>query len=416
MNDFTRNDHNYNLRFNLLHEFFWGFGVAFHTIYAVIPLFMRGLGAPDYIVISSAGIFSIVIAMPTMFSAALGRNIRNIKRAVIAVHCIILVVTFMMGFTFTFFDSSLVDGAWRTYLAYFIMYAFAIGIIVPIWADFLNQSTLRSHRGRFFGLGFAFNSIGSFVGGFALKYLLSSDITFPKNFGIGFFILFFSLMVGTLLFLPFRVKNNKKNKKNQSIGEYLEKTFSIIKNHTNFQRYLISRIFYSSCLSGMGLYAVYCQEKFNFELSEAGVFTVITVICAAISSYLAGKIGDKYGHKNSMVLAYVGHLLAALIAMNAWNMYGVYLIFIAIGIGQGAFMPSAMNLIYDFSSKNDAKTYMALVDSILAPFVLFYLLLIGWLVNDGNYAISLNILIGSLLIGSLALVFLVHDSKKGKVI
>ena len=93
MNDFTRNDHNYNLRFNLLHEFFWGFGVAFHTIYAVIPLFMRGLGAPDYIVISSAGIFSIVIAMPTMFSAALGRNIRNIKRAVIAVHCIILVVT-----------------------------------------------------------------------------------------------------------------------------------------------------------------------------------------------------------------------------------------------------------------------------------------------------------------------------------
>jgi MFS family permease len=97
-------------------------------------------------------------------------------------------------------------------------------------------------------------------------------------------------------------------------------------------------------------------------------------------------------------------------------MYGVYLIFIAIGIGQGAFMPSAMNLIYDFSSKNDAKTYMALVDSILAPFVLFYLLLIGWLVNDGNYAISLNILIGSLLIGSLALVFLVHDSKKGKVI
>ena len=65
---------------------------------------MGELGAPEYIVISSAGIFSIVIALPTMLSAALGRNIRNIKKSVISVHCIILFVTFLMGFTFTFFD------------------------------------------------------------------------------------------------------------------------------------------------------------------------------------------------------------------------------------------------------------------------------------------------------------------------
>ena len=184
MSDFSIDDHNHNLKYNLLHEFFWGFGVAFHTIYAVIPLFMKELGAPDYIVISSAGIFSIVIALPTMLSAALGRNIRNIKKSVISVHCIILFVTFLMGFTFTFFDSNLVNTAWKTYLIYFVMYAFSIGIIVPIWTDFLNQGTLKSLRGRFFGLGFAFNSIGSFAGGVVLKYLLSSNIEFPKNFGI----------------------------------------------------------------------------------------------------------------------------------------------------------------------------------------------------------------------------------------
>ena len=104
MSDFSIDDHNHNLKYNLLHEFFWGFGVAFHTIYAVIPLFIKELGAPNYIVISSAGIFSIVIALPTMLSAALGRNIRNIKKSVISVHCIILFVTFLMGFTFIFFD------------------------------------------------------------------------------------------------------------------------------------------------------------------------------------------------------------------------------------------------------------------------------------------------------------------------
>ena len=80
MNNFTTKDHNHNLRYNLFHEFFWGFGVAFHTLYAVVPLFLRELGAPEYIVVSTAGLFSIVIALPTLFSAALGRNIKILKR------------------------------------------------------------------------------------------------------------------------------------------------------------------------------------------------------------------------------------------------------------------------------------------------------------------------------------------------
>ena len=78
-------------------------------------------------------------------------------------------------------------------------------------------------------------------------------------------------------------------------------------------------------------------------------------------------------------------------------------------------LPSAMNLIYNFSSKRDVKTYMALVDSILAPFILFYIVLIGWLVDNGNYELSLKILIGSLMIGILSLVYLVDDPRKEKL-
>jgi len=75
-----------------------------------------------------------------------------------------------------------------------------------------------------------------------------------------------------------------------------------------------------------------------------------------------------------------------------------------------------MNLIYDFSSKRDTKTYMALIDSILAPFVLFYMVLIGWLVKRGNYELSLNILVVSLLIGVLIMFFIVEDPKNEKMI
>ena len=42
------------------------------------------------------------------------------------------------------------------------------------------------------------------------------------------------------------------------------------------------------------------------------------------------------------------------------------------------------------------------------------IVLIGWLVNNGNYELSLKILIGSLMIGLLSLVYLVDDPKKEK--
>ena len=38
-------------------------------------MFLKELGAPDYIVVSTAGLFSIAIAFPTLLIAALGRNI-----------------------------------------------------------------------------------------------------------------------------------------------------------------------------------------------------------------------------------------------------------------------------------------------------------------------------------------------------
>ena len=135
----------------------------------------------------------------------------------------------------------------------------------------------------------------------------------------------------------------------------------------------------------------------------------MNVLAAACASFLAGKVGDTYGHKTGMMIAYIGHFTAVILAGFSQNMIWVYGIFIAIGVGQGAFMPSAMNLVYDFAGDRDTKSYLALVDSILAPFVLVFILGIGYLVRLGQYNIALLILGTSLFIGILLLIFLVKD-------
>ena len=365
MKDINNQDR-HNLILNCAHEFFWGIGLSFHTLYAIIPLFLKQLGAPQGICLSVAGLWSILVAFPQLFTAIIGRNIKNIKRTVIGVHIFAMPPIFFAGFIFAFFAPS-GPYSWVLYYICFILYGIGIGIIIPIWTEFLNHTFSINKRGKYLGISFAWNSIGGFFGGFAVRLVLNSNIPFPQNFGWGFLIFFTCILIGTILFKWYHIKLDINNHKNRSINDFLSETKSIIKTNFNFRNYLISRMFLTANYPAISLYAVYTQNKFGFDISEAGVFVIINVIASGAGSLLSGWIGDLYGHKNSILLSFISYLMALLVALLANNMFHVYIIFLFLGLGLGAFMPSAMNLIYKFADGGDNKIYMALADRILAP-------------------------------------------------
>ena len=78
----------------------------------------------------------------------------------------------------------------------------------------------------------------------------------------------------------------------------------------------------------MGLYAIYCQNKFNFEISEVGIFTILNVSAMGLFSYISGNIGDRFGHKYSLIIAYALHLLALLLVLFSRNMFWVLILFL----------------------------------------------------------------------------------------
>jgi MFS family permease len=404
-------DQRHNLILNCLHEFSWGFGVAFHTVYAVIPLFLKQLGAPTGVSTSVAGLFYILIAIPQLFTATVGRNIRNIKLAAISVHTLVLPPIFIAGFTFAFL-TPLGPKAWMLYYACFILYGLAVGIIIPIWTGFLHHAISAENRGTFFGLSFAFNSVGGFVGGFLLKRLLNSSLPFPNNFGWGFLIMTASITFGILLFFGYRLYEPEEQQPHKSLKQFWVETKSILRQHTNFRRYLFSRIFFTANYPAISLYAIYTQEKFGFNISEVGIFTILNVLAFGLASLAAGKLGDRKGHKLSLILAFTAHLLAVITALTARSMTGVYAIFVLIGLGQGAFMPASMNLVYDFAGNRDNKTYIALIDTVLAPFTFLAIMLVGKL--SGVIATeTLFLAMGtSIFVGLFFMITLVHDPKK----
>ena len=382
--------------------------MAFHTVYAVIPLFLRELGAPSGIAVSVGGLFSFLIAAPQLISAILGRNIRNLKLAVLFVHLLIWIPLFIMGFTFTFFSIT-ESSAWMFYLFLFVLYGIGLGIVIPIWADFLSAVTLREVRGTFFGLSFALGSFGSFLGGILLRFILKSGVPFPQNFGIGYFIYFFSVVIATIIYIGYRVNENRRQRSPLSLKDFSALAKSIVKGHKNFQKYVLSRVFCCAHLPAVSLYPVYCQQKFGFDISEAGTFTIINVIASGCASYFTGRVGQRFGYKSGMVFFCFSHFMAVLLAVFSQNMFWVYAIFLCIGMANGAFMPAAMNMVYDFAGDRDNKLYMALIDSFLAPFVVFFIFMTSILTEWGYFLTALSGIGISLLIGLLILILLVKD-------
>ena len=382
--------------------------MAFHTVYAVIPLFLYELGAPSGIAVSVGGLFSFLIAAPQLISAILWRNIRNLKLAVLFVHTLVWVPLFIMGFIFTFFSPS-GTSSWTFYLFLFVFYGLGLGVVIPVWVDFLSAVTLRRARGTFFGLSFALGGFGSFLGGILLRYLLKSDMPFPQNFGVGFFIFCFSTIIATVVYIGYRVNENHPKRNPLLLKEFLALAKTIINDHKNFQKYILSRIFCCAHLPAVSLYPVYCQQKLGFDISEAGTFTMINVIASGCASYFTGKMGQRFGYKSGMVFFCLSHFLAVLLAIFSQNIVWVYAIFLCIGMANGAFMPAAMNMVYDFSGDKNNKLYMALIDSILAPFVLFFIFLTSILTEWGYLLTALSGIGVSLLIGLLILILFVKD-------
>ena len=408
MEKLSKQDLSHNLKLNSAQEFCWGFGMAFHTIYAIIPLFLKQLGAPTGVVVSVAGLFAILMALPQLLSALMGRNIRNIKNVAVGVHLLVWPPVFMMGFVFAFFAPT-GPTAWIYFYACFILYGLTIGFLIPIWTDFLRHAVNDDSRGAFFGISFAFNSIGGFLGGILVKILFSSSIVFPKNFGYGFFIYLLMIMIATILYLGLRIKSPVEKRPHISVAEFFSETKRIIKTHTNFRRYLTARAFLTVIYPAISLYAVFMQEKFGFDISTAGIFIILNVIAYGISSYLAGKLGDRFGHKTAIVFSFTAHLFAVLTALFTTTMFGVYAVFIFLGFGYGSFMPASMNMVYSFAGKNDSKLYMALVDTFLAPFILVTIFAAASISEILGTVQLFWIIAGMLCLGLAIMIFYVKD-------
>jgi MFS family permease len=288
------------------------------------------------------------------------------------------------------------------YLVLWTIWSLGVGILVPIWADFLASVTVASRRGRFFGITFTANAILGMAGGYVLKEVLAREgLTFPQNFGLAFLIMTAALLVGNSFFIFIKVIHPPAAKVAQ-IEHWWHRLKAIYIGDRNFRNYITSRALAAATMMPLAFYGVDLQNRFDLPLSAAGTFTFFLVVGQAIFNLVFGYLGDLYGRKLSISGFFIGHLLAGLMALIATEPWMAYLAFVFVGMGFGAGQSSFMVYIYEFAGEGgDRKLYYAALDTAVAPFIIVYISVAGLIVETFGsaalYIISMTLILAGLI-------------------
>ncbi|MCF7823366.1 MAG: MFS transporter [Candidatus Marinimicrobia bacterium] len=405
-------NHTRNTFLNAMGEGLWGFAMAFHNMNSVIPMFLAQLGASAFIIGLIPGGFMLLVAIPQLLSAALFRNAPNIKKLNIGLHFALSPIALLLGVSFYVFEFSGQTGI-LIYLLLWILWSMGVGFLVPVWADFLASVTVMGRRGRFFGITFTVNAILGMLGGYVLKEVLAMEgLGFPRNFGLAFLIMTAAILAGNSFFLFMKVIHPPAKRKDHAEG-WFQRVKAIYLGDKNFRNYILSRALAASVMMPLAFYGVDLQARFALPLSAAGTFTFFLVVGQAIFNILFGYLGDIYGRKLAISGFFVGHFLAAVMALFACEPWMAYLAFVFVGMGFGAGQSSFMVFVYEFAGEGgDRKLYYAALDTAIAPFIVVYISIAGLIVETFGTSVLYSLALALIAAGFMVFLFKVQNPEE----
>jgi len=242
-------------------------------------------------------------------------------------------------------------------------------------------------------------------------YLLKS-FPFPRNFALCFLFAFGATSVSYVALVLIREPSSPVRGEESSFKKYLLGLPSLLKKDRNFSSFLVSNILFGFGGMSTAFFAVYAMNKLTLPDSQIGVFTLLLLLGQSISSILWGHLGDEKGYKLVLELGTIATILAILLAIFSSSIYLFYGVFFIVGMSFSAYFIAFQGIVLEFSAPETRPTYIALANTIKAPFVGLSPLLGGFLADKLSFpfvfVLTIFILLGVILYS----VFLVKEPRK----
>lgn len=274
--------------------------------------------------------------------------------------------------------------------------AFFIGIdalVALAWFDLLGKSMAPAERSRIFGFGQVATGVLAIGAGILIAYLLgASGPAFPFNYAI-IFALAGACFMGSLWALSYLVEPRETVPDERvSLRHYLPQLVSILRTDQNFARLNLSHLLIGAASLAMPFYAVYAIRVVGVSEARIGLFAMAQTIGSALAGLLLGPLAERRGsHRAIQTLGFV-HTTAPMLALvlarlptGALLDWLYPLIFVLLGMGEGAAILGYYNYVLDIAPTGQRPDYIGLTNTLAGP-LLVVPLLGGWILERSSYS------------------------------
>jgi len=387
-----------NLFFHVADGVFYAVGLAFAQPDTILPGFIRDTAAAAGL--SSwanrlVGLLPLVMAscfiMPQLVTAKMAEGRSLLKKPLIVFAFLERLPWLFMGLMAGLVAGEHPAAALYLFMALIFMYQFDIGLVYPIWAEFVAKTIPVRRRGLLFGVR---EGIGG-VMGFAVLLAgrpLVARLEYPANYQALFFACFAAFIVSFVPLFFLKEAPAPLERRGRSMRDHFRGLWAAVRKDSALLRYF-------ACRWTHGMVQIAAPAFFAMRAvavlgaAEAAMLTVklamVTMLARAVVSVIIGPLGDRFGYK--LVLAVSSFTSAAAIAaaLAARSVGGFYLAYALATFAHMSFWLGHANYVLELAPLQRRPSYIS-VDHLAGLPLVAVPFFGGWLADRFGYTIPFS--------------------------
>ena len=394
-----------NVLFLCIVEIFWGMGLAFSHARIVLPAYLDDLGATNLFVGILTAIWTFGSSVPQAFSAYFTEHLSRQKRAIIILHFLpplAWLALFLYNIFFVTGPASY-GSAKLFFLPIMLFYACSLGLLMPVYVNFLSKVIEEKKRGRAFGTIFSAQCVFGALAICCIGFLVAGK-PFPHNYAFLFLLTFCAICIGNLFFLPVRERSDEPAVGRRGPVEYFRTFLRLFYQERKLRKYVLIRLLTALNLLLIFFLVKHAKDSVSYLGAQPVIrFVIFLLVGQAFGNLVFGRLGDRLGFR---AISVVGALLM-LVSVTLFSVsHSVIIFYFAMAIA-GMFLASDwiahLNIILLLSEEKSHTRHLGFVGIATSLPLALVSLLLGYMIDIASFvpvAVATSVLAG---VGSLLL-------------
>ncbi len=360
----VRRHYRWNFAANLLDVVNFWIGLSFLSSTTIVPLFISKLTPNPLFIGLAAMIAQGAWFLPQLFTANLMERLARKKPVVVNLGFFterLPMWVIVLSAPAALYSYSL---ALFLFLFGYAWHGLGAGAVATSWQELIARCFPVQRRGRFMGVALC---LGGAAG--ALAALLSRRFLAIYPFPVNFFYIFLGAAVAITVSWVFlalvREPVQAATVGRRSNREFFAALPAVVRQDANYRRFLLARLAMVVGWMASGFVTVAAVQHFGVPDSRVAIYTVELLIGQTVSNLTLGLMADRFGHKLTLEIGVVAAFLAFAIAWAAPSPVWYDLVFVLMGVANGAGIVSGLLIVLELAPPDRQPTYLGLTNTVL---------------------------------------------------